>query len=88
MLDFLKKKNVRKDPKKLSREELIAQAQQNARKAREELGEENIRRLAEALQQMNSPAHQSEGKRAQEKIRQMDKGHIADNLKIILKEDK
>lgn len=85
MFDFFKKK-----PKdnKLSREEILAQAKANAAKAREEIGDENIQKMAEALKRMNDPDYQSDGKRAQNKIKRMDKGHVADNLKIILKEEK
>ncbi len=85
MFDFFKKKKKQKKP---SREEIIAQAKANAAKAREEIGEENLDRIAEALKRMEDPAYQSEGKRAQNEIKKMDKGHIADNLKIILGEDK
>ena len=85
MFDFLKRKKKETKP---SREELIAQATANARKAREEIGDENLQRLAEAIRKMDDPNYQSEGKRAQEQIKQMKEGHVADNLKIILKEDK
>jgi uncharacterized protein (UPF0297 family) len=37
---------------------------------------------------MDDPNYQSAGKQAREKIRTMDEGHIADNLKITLKETK
>lgn len=85
MFNFFKKK--KKADKKPSREEILAQAKENARKAREEIGDENIQRMAEALKRMDDPNYQSEGKRAQGEIKKMDKGHVADNLKIILKED-
>lgn len=85
MLGFFKK---RKPPeKKPSREEIIAQATKNARKAREEIGDENIQKMAAALKRLEDPAQQSNGKQAQEQIKKMDQGHVADNLKIILKED-
>ncbi len=71
-----------------SREQIIAQATQNARKAREEIGDENLQKMAAALKRLEDPAQQSEGKQAQDKIKKMDKGHVADNLKIILEEDK
>lgn len=95
MFDFLKKKNKSgKQSEKgggataASRADLIAQAQENARKARAEIGDENIQKLAQALQKMNNPDKKSDGQRAREQIMNMDKGHVADNLKIILKEDK
>lgn len=73
-----------KKNKQLSREDIIKQAQANAAKAREEIGEENIKKLADALAKLDDPHYQSEGKSAREKIRAMDKGHVADNLKIFL----
>jgi len=87
MFGLFKDKKKKKEGQKPSREEIIAQANANARKAREEMGEENILRLAEAIKRMEDPSHQSAGKRAQEDIKKMDKAHVADNLKIILKED-
>lgn len=83
MFDFFKKKK-KKTPQKLSREELIKQAQENARKAREEIGDENLKRMAEALKRMEDPNAHSPGKQAQEKIKKMDKGRVADELKILL----
>lgn len=81
-------KNKKKDEKdKLSRDEILAQAKQNAAKAREEIGDENLQRMAEALRRMDDPNYQSDGKRAQTEIKKMDKGHVADNLKIIIKEE-
>ena len=84
MFGLFKKK---KPPAKPSREDIIAQAKENARKAREEIGDENIQRLAQALRRMEDPARQSPGKQAQEEIKKLDKGRVADELKILL-EDK
>jgi uncharacterized protein (UPF0297 family) len=86
MFGLFKKK--KKDPADMNREELIAHAQENAAKAREEIGDENIQKLADAIRRMDDPNYQSAGKQAREKIRTMDEGHIADNLKITLKETK
>jgi len=81
MFGFFKKK------KKLSREEIIAEATENARLARKEIGDENIQKMAAALKKMEDPAQKSEGNQAREKIKKMDEGHVADNLKLILDED-
>lgn len=74
----------KKKDKKPSREQLIAEAKANMAKAREEIGEENIQALADALAKMDDPNYQSDGKNARDKIRNMDKGHVADNLKIFM----
>jgi len=84
MFNFFKKKKPAKKP---SREEILAKAKENARKAREDIGDENIQRMAEALKRMHDPAHQSEGKRAQEQIKKIDKSRVADEIKMLL-EDK
>ncbi len=86
MFGFFRKKKTKDN--KPSREEILRQAQENARKAREEIGDENIQRMAEALQKMHDPDYQSAGKQAQDEIEKMDKGHVADNLKLLLEEDK
>lgn len=83
MFSFFKKKK----PEKPSREDIIAQAKENARKAREEIGDENLQRLAEALRRMEDPASGSPGKQAKETIKKIDKGRVADELKMLL-EDK
>ena len=80
MFGIFKKKKA-KDGKP-SREELIAQAQANMRAARQEIGEENIDRLAQLL----SEDGRTPGSRAREQIRKADKGHVADNIKIMLGE--
>ncbi len=88
MFDFFKKKKpAGKDTNKPSRDEIIAQAKANAAKARAEIGEENIQRMAEALKRMEDPSRHSPGKRAQEEIKKIDKGRVADELKHLL-EDK
>ena len=74
----------KKGAKPESREELIAQAQENARKAREEIGDETIQKIARALSGDNGSA----GSRAREEIRGMDKGKVADNLKLFMDEKK
>lgn len=69
--------------KKPSREALIAQARANAAKARAELGDETIQKIAAAMQKKDqSPAEQ-----AKEKIRQMDKGRVADHIKSMIDDE-
>ncbi len=81
---FWSKKKKPQEPVKLDREALKAEAMANARKARAEIGEENLQRLAKVLgEQMKS-----EGLKARDKIYAMDKGHVADNIKLIIREDK
>ena len=68
--------------------DFLKRKKKETKPSREEIGDENLQRLAEAIRKMDDPNYQSEGKRAQEQIKQMKEGHVADNLKIILKEDK
>ena len=77
-------KDKKKKQKTMSREDIIKQAQLNARKAREEIGEENVQRMADALRKIDDPKAGSDGHKAREEIRSMDKGKVADNLKIML----
>jgi len=83
-----KKKKGKKDAKP-SREELQKQAIANMRKARAEIGDENIQRMAAALKRMENPQEpQTEGGRAREKIKKMDSDRVADELKWMLEDDK
>lgn len=59
---------------------LRAEAMENARKARENLGDETIQKITEALNA------QSAGKLARDKIRDMDKERIAEHLRSLLEE--
>lgn len=72
----------KKKSKKPSRDDIIAEATANAAKARAEIGQENLDRIARALMAENK----SEGLKARDMIRTMDQGKIADNLKIMLDE--
>ena len=91
MFFWPKKKKPPKKPaqkaasKTISREDAKAQALANARKARAEIGEENLQRLAQLLQQKKEP---SPGMKAREIIRAMDKGKVADNLRAMMQDDK
>ncbi len=70
----------------ISKEAAKAQALANARNARAEIGEENLQRLAQLLQQQKKEP--SPGMKAREIIRAMDKGKVADNLRALMQEDK
>lgn len=67
-------------PEKTPRQILQEQAMANARAARERLGDDTIRKIAEAMQ------NQSAGKQARDKIREMDKERIAGHLRSLLDE--
>ncbi len=75
MFGIFKKKKA-----KPSREEILAEAKANAARARAEIGQENLDRIARALTEENK----SEGLKARNEIRAMDKAKVADNLKIML----
>ena len=79
-----KKKSKKKDEKsdKPSREDLIAQAKANAAAAREEIGDETLDKIREAmLARENNPLEQ-----AKAKIKAMDKQKVADSMKVMLQE--
>ncbi len=59
---------------------LREQAMENARKARAEIGEETLQKIAAALEEKNRSA----GKKARDEIRQMDKDRVAQHLKDLL----
>lgn len=76
------KKGGDKNKGKPSREQLIAQAQANMKKARAELGDETIQKIAAAMQKKdNSPTE-----RAKEKIKAADKGKVIDHLRHMIDE--
>ncbi len=65
---------------KAIREEALA----NARAARENIGEDTLQKIAEHLSRKeNSPFSQ-----AKNRIQAMDKDHVADNLRVMLDEDR
>ena len=87
-----KKKNAPK-----SREELIAEAQANARKARETLGQETIEHIASQLADKNPfealiPEEQRKPKTAADEARafleQMDSRDLVTHLRYIIEEDR
>jgi hypothetical protein len=80
-----------KDPKKMTREELIAEAMANTNKAREELGEETIQKMAAALRKLDgtaAPEEMTAGERAKQEILKMDKDRVADNLRLMMDDDR
>lgn len=92
------KKGKKKAGKKMTREQIVAEAMANARKAKEEVGEETIQKLAEGLAKQgfkappmpgvsNTLPQQSEGQRAKERIKRMDKEVVADHVRSLIRED-
>lgn len=82
MFDFLKKGKEKAATKKSA--EVRAQAIENLRGARARLGDETIQEIAAILREKeNSPL-----KKAEDQIKSLDKGRIADNLKAMLDEKK
>jgi hypothetical protein len=85
MFGFGKKKKKGKTPAKpANREELLAQARANAAAAREEIGDETLDKIREAMmRKQNSPIEQ-----ARAKIKALDQARIADNIRYVRDEDK
>jgi hypothetical protein len=83
---FGKNKNKKSKPSRAPddpaarREALKAEAMANARAARAQIGDETLQKIAQALSEQNK----SPGKKAQDQIRAMDKGHVADHIKSLL----
>jgi hypothetical protein len=86
MIWFEKKK--KESPKKPTRQELIAQAQANARKARAEIGEETIQKVAAQFQEEQEKILQKKKQitldQARDTIRAMDKSQVADHLRSLI----
>ncbi|MAZ76938.1 MAG: hypothetical protein CMH31_06530 [Micavibrio sp.] len=79
---FWKKKEPKKD-KKPSREEILAQAKANASAAREEIGDDTLDKIREALlKKENSPFAQ-----AKKRIEAMDHDKVRDNVSLWMRED-
>jgi hypothetical protein len=66
------------------REALKAQALENARAARARIGEEQLDKLGKIL---NEQMMKAEAQKARDQIRAMDKGHVADHIKTVLKDE-
>lgn len=93
-----KKKAVKAGAKKMTREQIVAEAMANARKARDEVGEETIQKLAEGLAKegfkapplpgvSNTLSKQSAGERAKEEIIKMNKEKVAEHIRYMIDED-
>lgn len=78
---FWKKKKSKKDPKKLTREQIIAQAKANAAAAREEIGDETLQKIKAAMERRESSAFAQ----AKKKVKSMDDDKVRDNLSLWLK---
>ena len=70
--------------KKPSREDLLAQARENARQAREQIGEDTLQRVAAAMKKKE----QSAIEQAKNRIKAADKDKVVDHLKWMIEEDK
>lgn len=66
------------------RERIVAEAMQNARNAREEIGEETLDKIAQALKKREESVAM---KQARAKIQNMDQDKLADGVKAFLYED-
>ncbi len=68
-----------------TREEIMKEAMANARHARQEIGEENLQRIAAAFRkkEQNSAAIQE----AKRKIEALDQDRVADNIRAIIKDE-
>lgn len=74
----------KKEPKKKSREELLAEAKANATAAREQIGDETLDKIAQAMAKKEN----SEFNRMKAEIEKIDSGKVADNLKYMIEEEK
>ena len=82
------KKGGAADGKKPSRAEIIAQAHANARKARAEIGEETIQKVAEAfVEEQKKKEHAARLARIEKALRDIksaDKNRVADHLRSMI----
>ena len=79
---FWKKKNKKTKNKKPSREDIIAQAHKSAQAKREEIGDETLGKIREAIMKReNSPLA-----KAQEEIKNADVDKVLDNLSLWLRD--
>ncbi len=88
MFGWLKPKNKTKDKlvtptAKPSREALIHEANANAQKAREAIGAETLERLARLIAEKKAREEISPAAQARKILEHMDKGHIAEFLKVL-----
>jgi hypothetical protein len=61
----------------------MKEAMGNVRAARQSIGEENLDKIAEAIRKKEN----SELEKARNKIRSLDQGRVADNIKAMIYED-
>lgn len=84
MFGFGKKKNKKgSDGTRPTREELLAQARANAAAARQEIGDETLDRIREAMMKKQGSAFEQ----AKAKVKAMDQERIADNIRYVRDED-
>jgi hypothetical protein len=68
------------------REDAKAQALANARKARAEIGDENLQKLASMITGEMESRTKTEADKARARIKAMDKDKVVDNIRIMLDE--
>jgi len=78
-----KAKKDQKQGQKLSREEIIAQAKANAAIAREEIGDETLEKIKQAMLKKEQSAFEQ----AKKRVKSMDEDKVRDNLRGWLRED-
>ena len=88
MFGWLKPKNKPKEKQdtaaaKPSREAIIHEASANAQKARDAIGPEMLEHLAKLIAEKRAQEEVSPAAQARKILEHMDKGHIADFLKVL-----
>jgi hypothetical protein len=88
MFGWLKPKNKNKEKQiavaeKPSREAIIHEATANAQKARDAIGVETLELLAKLITEKRAQEEVSPAAQARKILEHMDKGHIADFLKVL-----
>ena len=79
-----KKKKDKGAGQKPGREEIMAQARAAAAAARQEIGDETLDKIREAMMKKQGSAFEQ----AKAKVKAMDRERIADNIKYVMDEDK
>ena len=89
MFGFFKSKKDKSKPpsapdKKPTREELLELARKNAAAARAEIGDETLEKIKQAMMKKQASALEQ----AKKQVGSLDKGKVADHIKIMMDEDK
>ncbi|MBU0859106.1 MAG: hypothetical protein KJ667_04135 [Alphaproteobacteria bacterium] len=78
-----KKKKGDDSTAKPSREEILAHARATAAAARQEIGDETLEKIREAMMKKQGSAFEQ----AKQKVKSMDQSRIADNIRAVIDED-